>query len=204
MATRSLAYICKRCHNYDKVDITFAFKDISDPEELCICNNKVNYICPVCGNYTGHYMVDADIAKSISLMNKLGYKTVYSCSGHYEMKKHRHISGPYIMVKGNKVPNPNLVYDLVAIGFDDWTIGQDSSSQDIDISKEKDVEKLLKSTTWSFHWNWRVLIDEEIKFNVKYNYDMNKVVKEMRRYIKRINNKLNVILVKYLQKEEEA
>lgn len=189
---KRLAFICKKCNNHI-VNCNTAFKITEDVYGPYINKFNLGFYCPSCDDFTAHYMVDVDISKSISLMNRLGYRTVYSCSGHYKENEH-HSSTPYIMVKGNKTPNPGLVYDLVKAGFTDWSIGQDETHKNVDISKVEDVEELLKSTIWCFHWSLHDLKDVEKE--LKSEYDPDTVIKYMRRYLKRINKKLNTVLDK--------
>lgn len=192
---KRLAFICKKCNNHI-VNCNTAFKISEDVHGPYINKIYMGFYCPSCDGFTAHYMVDVDISKSISLMNRLGYKTIYSCSGHYKEDAHRS-STPYIMVKGNKTPNPDLVYDLIKAGFTDWSIGQDEIHKNVDISKVEDIEELLKSTIWCFHWSLRDLIDTEKELESKYDPDT--VIKYMRRYLKRINKKLNTVLAKHLR-----
>lgn len=192
---KRLAFICKKCNKHI-VNCNTAFKISEDVQGPYINKFNMGFYCPSCDYFTLHYMVDVDISKSISLMNQLGYKTIYSCSGHYKEDAHRSTT-PYIMVKGNKTPNPDLVYDLIKAGFTDWDIGQDENHKDVDISKVEDVEELLKSTTWCFHWSFRDLKDVEKELKSEYDFDT--VIKYMRKYLKRINKKLNTVLSKHLR-----
>lgn len=193
---KRLAFICKKCNNHI-VNCNTVFKISEDVHGPYINKINMGFYCPSCDGFTVHYMVDVDISKSISLMNRLGYRTIYSCSGHYKENEHDN-SEPYIMIKGNKTPNPDLVYDLVKAGFIDWDIGQDETHKDVNISKVKDVEELLKSTTWSFHWSFQDLKDVEKELKSKYDPDT--VIKYMRRYLKRINKKLYTVLSKHFKK----
>lgn len=197
---KRLAFICKKCNDHI-VNCNTAFKIAEDVEGPYINKFNMNFYCPSCNSFTAHYMVDVDISKSISLMNRLGYKTIYSCSGHYKEDEHHRSTVPYIMVKGDKTPNPDLVYDLVKAGFINWDIGQDKTHKNVDISEVEDVEELLKSTIWSFHWSIHDLKDVEKEF--KFKYDPDDVIKYMRRYLKRINKKLNTVLEKHLKILEE-
>ena len=61
----------------------------------------------------------------------------------------------------------------------------------------EDVEELLKSTIWCFHWSVHDL--QDVEKELKSKYDPNTVIKYMRRYLKRINKKLNTVLAKHLR-----
>ena len=209
--TMHLAYICKKCHTYDTVNVTYVFKNILTPEELHINEHTINYACPICKDYTRHYMVDADIAKSVSIMNKLGYKTIFSCQGHCKTefletpypRYHSSLSDPYIFIKGKKKPDPKLIEALIKAGFKQWTAGQYKTFRKIDITKVDDVIDLLNSGVFSFHYGYKS-IDAKVKgIYKKSNIDEHIIDSEMNEYIKSINKKLSDTLEKYYISHKE-
>lgn len=204
--TMHWAYICDRCHTYDIVDVTYTFKNTLTPETLFTNHNTLGYACPVCKDYTRHYMVDADIAKSVSIMNKLGYKTAFSCQGHCKTifikdsddSRHirSHLNEPYIFVKGKKKPDPELIEVLIKAGFDDWDIGQNITHRQLDISKVDDVIELLNTGVFCFHYGYDK-IDKKVK-RVRETVMMPCIIDEhMKKYFEEINKKLSDTLEEY-------
>ena len=201
---KHLAYMCKKCYNYDKVDVGINFVGDYTPTRFFINENSINYECPSCGEYTMHFMVDADIAETLSLLNKMGYKTIYSCQGHCMAKyigikeKPYKLSygGTYVFIKGKKKPDPELVMELIKIGFTRWTIGQNKTFRKIDINKPDDVILLLNSTEFCFHYDF-YNVDKRIKYlsnKAKYDWEINY---NAAKYFKNINKKLLKVIKKF-------
>lgn len=201
---RHLAYMCKKCHNYDEVDIGITFVRDYVPDEFFINENTINYNCPNCGEYTTHYMVDADIAETLSLLNKMGYRTVFSCQGHctarstgikgkpYKLK----YNDPYVFIKGKKKPDPELVMELIKIGFTKWAIGQCKTFRKINITNPDDVMLLLNSTVFCFHYNY-YNVTNRIKYlsnKAQYDWEINY---KATKYFKNINKKLLRVVKKF-------
>lgn len=79
---------------------------------------SIGITCPHCGKKMYHFDVDANIANLVSILNKRGYYTQYSCEGHShckydssapeEGKTREHpyylfnYSNPYVFIRGNK------------------------------------------------------------------------------------------------------
>jgi len=112
-----LSFMCKKCYNIHPIVVkqeytynnkaTIITKNNENFEELNVDVNDVaddisklripvtsKLYCPICKKYKDHYILDYLISDIISILNKAGYKTIYSCSGHEEMN-----SIPYIMFK---------------------------------------------------------------------------------------------------------
>lgn len=208
---KRLAYICNKCHIYDKVNVIFDFQNTDTPEDIFINENHINYICPICKDYTRHYMVDADIAKSVSIMNKLGYKTIFSCQGHCDTEfletpyphYHSSLSDPYIFVKGKKKLDSKLIEALIKAGFKHWTVGQYKTFRKIDITKVDDVIDLLNSGVFSFHYGHKSMDAKVKSIYKKSNIDEHIIDSEMNEYIKSINKKLSDTLEKYYISHKE-
>ena len=79
--TERYSFICKKCFDVQDIDINVKFKNgvkfYSFTNVL-----DLNYTCPVCKKWRTHFYVDRKIANTIALLNKIGYKTKYSCQGH--------------------------------------------------------------------------------------------------------------------------
>ena len=44
---KRLAYVCNKCHTYDKVNVIFDFQNTETPEDIFVNENYINYICPI-------------------------------------------------------------------------------------------------------------------------------------------------------------
>jgi ribosomal protein L44E len=115
---RTLSFMCNKCYNIHPIIVkqeyichnkttVVARNGENFEEELNVDVNDVGYktsiftipttlklYCPICKGDKDHYILDYKISDIISILNKAGYKTAYSCSGHKEME-----SIPYIMFK---------------------------------------------------------------------------------------------------------
>lgn len=114
---RTLSFMCKKCYNIHPIVVkqeytynnkaTIVTRNNKNFEELNVDVNDVaddisklripltsKLYCPICKEYEDHYILDYEISDIISILNKAGFRTIYSCSGHEEMN-----SIPYIMFK---------------------------------------------------------------------------------------------------------
>lgn len=82
-------FICNSCYSSLKGEISINIPsikkdDIIYPDGSYIC---AKFHCKHCGRITDHFNVDYGIAKLISLLNKNGFQTNYSCQGHLRKEK---------------------------------------------------------------------------------------------------------------------
>lgn len=80
-----MTFMCPHCYNvelfngcsktllkpYRKYEVKQPFIDIA-----------IKYPCPECGRYAEQISVDPNIAVILSVLNKKGWKTLFSCEGH--------------------------------------------------------------------------------------------------------------------------
>ena len=201
---KHLAYMCNKCYNNNEVDVGINFVGDYTPTEFFINENIINYTCHYCKEYTTHFMVDADIAETLSLLNKMGYKTIFSCQGHCTARytgikgnpyKLKH-GDTYVFIKGKKKPDPELVMELIKIGFTKWSIGQNKTFRRIDITNPDDVVELLNSTEFCFHYDF-YNVYKRIKYlsnKTKYDWEINY---NAAKYFKNINKKLLRVVKKF-------
>lgn len=201
---KHLAYMCKKCYNYDEIDVGITFVRDYVPDEFFINENSMNYACHYCKEYTTHFMVDADIAETLSLLNKMGYRTIYSCQGHCTAKSTGIKGKPYklkyndtyVFIKGKKKPDPELVMELIKIGFTKWSIGQDKTFRKINITNPDDVVELLNSTVFCFHYNYYNVANRIKYLSSKAQYDW-EINYKVTKYFKNINKKLLRVVKKF-------
>lgn len=203
------AAICSKCYN-----VTSAFKlkmefekevnemyVSSDSEDML----KLNSYCDECQKFTSHFVVDKGIAETVSLMNKLGYHTVYSCEGHYspdEKYIYDKISQPYIFIKNERCNDKPLTNELFkklySAKWNEFTIGQRESFRRINLNRKIDKIMLLDSPVFSFYYNEEILTKECKRLKEKYNNDEKKITQGMKRYLKKVIKNLNNILMEEL------
>jgi len=152
------AFICNKCFKVYPVDVKFNIRLLDNYQyRIILQNNIMQKVCETCNCVTTHYMVDAEIADIVSLFNKIGYKTVYSCQGHCHLRHsdNKYVIGDaYIMIKGNKKLSKKLFKELIKFNWCSFTVGQHKTFKaHLDLSKEEDINLLLNSTTFSIHYN---------------------------------------------------
>ena len=207
--TVSWAFICEKCFKVNPIDITLNSKqDIK--RGPFVMKLKINQFCDRCNHMSKHFVTDKNIAIAVSAMNKMGYKTGYSCEGHGEfcldkddklvVRKNTvsSIGDPYIFVIGKKPIDKALFEDLVAIGFKEWDIGQSGSFKILDIKKEKDVRKLLVSPVFCFHYGFKK-VENKKKYLIKTCKTPEEANEKMEKYLRNINKKLNTVLNRHLE-----
>ena len=131
------AFICERCFAVIPatidIHIGFGATDVKRGNlYMGICAE-----CSYCNKMTYMYGVDLGIATTVSLFNKLGYTTEYSCQGHSKVHYRREenmkewetnpyfvysYEPPYIAINGRKKLTKKLVKELKRLGWDDFHI----------------------------------------------------------------------------------
>ena len=151
------AFVCNKCFKTYPVDIKFNIRGLdNDMYRIILRNDTMEKVCETCNCVTTHYLVDAEIADIISMFNKIGYKTAYSCQGHSHMAGYnKHVVGDsYVFIKGNKKLSKKLFKELVKINWCTFSVGHRKTFRaHLDLSKEEDVNLLLNSSTFSVHYN---------------------------------------------------
>ena len=206
------AAICNKCYN---VTSAFKFKMEFEKEvnEMYVSSDsedmfKLNSYCDECQKFTSHFVVDKGIAETVSLMNKLGYHTVYSCEGHYSPDEKYicdKISQPYVFIKNercnDKLLTNELFKKLYSAKWNEFTIGQRESFRRINLNRKIDKIMLLDSPVFSFYYNEVILIKEHKRLKEKYNNDEKKITQGMKRYFKKVIKDLNNILKEELSND---
>ena len=207
------AAICNKCYN---VTSAFKFKMEFEKEvnKMYVSSNsedmfKLNSYCDECQKFTSHFVVDKGIAETVSLMNKLGYHTVYSCEGHYSPDEKyigNKISQPYVFIKNerynDKLLTNNLFKKLYSEKWNEFVIGQRESFRRINLNRKIDKIILLDSPIFSFYYNYEILTKEYKRLKEKYNNDEKKITQGMKRYLKKVIKNLNNILMEELNNDK--
>lgn len=72
-------------------------------------------------NVSGFIFVDKDIANSVARLNELGYKTLYSCSGHYKIEFEEVKDCEIQYLKETKNDPRCIIKEVNEKTFDYWT-----------------------------------------------------------------------------------
>lgn len=99
---KSVALMCPKCFNivgicHQELKVSFSHK--SEPEKFYGHNIQIQVDgwCEECGEYIEEFLtIDGEIAPTISVLNKKGWKTLFCCAGHDGD------SSAYIYFKSNK------------------------------------------------------------------------------------------------------
>jgi hypothetical protein len=67
--------------------------------------DKIKLHCDNCNCETDHILIDKELSKIISILNKYGYETKFSCSGHGDLR-----CIPYICLINNDKTNKLIEY----------------------------------------------------------------------------------------------
>lgn len=136
----NIGIICPHCMGY-QIDLVNGMELLPEPAKWTVC-------CPECGKEFKMYALNAldpNITRTISVLNKKGYKTKFSCEGHFDVSD---MSEPYIIIKGDaeeifkENPLPELWFlDDVRMFSGCFTIRSDRSmaKNDEDWDKRCDV-----------------------------------------------------------------
>lgn len=108
---RFAGFICPECGKYfiikfkGLIDIEypkwFQIKHYNNDDMVPYISTTFHLPCPHCdefATYTSHDIIDPNIVPTITLLNKKGYETLYSCEGHYVGKRYGKVwSRAYIL-----------------------------------------------------------------------------------------------------------
>ena len=184
------AFICNKCYRVYPVDIKFNIRALdNDMYNIILRNTTMVKFCDTCDCRTIHYLVDAEIADIVSLFNKIGYKTAYSCQGHtHRIRGGKYtVDDSYVFVKGNKKLSKKLFKELIKINWCDFTIGQKNTFRaNLDLNNEEDVALLLNSSVFSVHYNKKDI----------YNFEANSE-EEAEEFLASHRQDLYNVLIKY-------
>lgn len=110
--------------------------------------------CPVCKGSEEYFRcIDNDIAKAVSILNKIGYTTEYSCQGHANYSMDNYIEGdykmpvlsyPYITIKSNKKISKKLLKCFVDNDFNMISYPQESFIEQNHIITDEDFNNISK------------------------------------------------------------
>ena len=94
-----VALMCPTCNrmSYFNIDCTNKSTSIGNTDGESLISQTYMKYCDFC-DYTIYSVgaIDGGIAEAVEILNKKGYKTSYSCEGHYD-DKHGITSLPYIL-----------------------------------------------------------------------------------------------------------
>ena len=79
-----ISCMCPKCFNVYDIKINYELYTLSKTDDHICISLKVNGICKECNTYTNMIILDGNIAKTISILNKKGYTTRFCCEGHKE------------------------------------------------------------------------------------------------------------------------
>ena len=90
-----MGYMCPICNHVNKIYVACKYT-IKAPKPVSFVNSEFEVGCEECGNRftTDLIGIDPNICGVIEMLNKLGYKTDFSCEGH--VYDSGNISVPYI------------------------------------------------------------------------------------------------------------
>jgi len=83
------SFICNNCFNTVKCELSIKVPSLDKNSILYPDGSYINakFFCKKCKRITDHFNVDCGISKLVSLFNKNGFQTDYSCQGHLRMDK---------------------------------------------------------------------------------------------------------------------
>lgn len=127
--------MCDECKSLSEQSISMFFSNSELAPDFYLELTNV-YYCNNCGRFTVQYDIDTNIAKAVRLLNIHGFKTKFSCEGHYKnIRGKEFLSTPYIRFN-----------DFGGIEFKDFI---KDSFCDSEISNK---EKSLVNIGWKFYY----------------------------------------------------
>lgn len=191
-----LSFICQNCFNIHPLTVqqTYTYNNrivtiIHDKDNNKFKDNKVNNLsdtmedlsrisfpsstnlyCSKCNKDNLHFIIDYGMRNIISYLNKAGYKTEYSCSGHKDMG-----SIPYVLFVDHKHLNDKyekLLNYISSKTNEYWcwkTVDTDSSAKFNKYNLSLDIDKISMNDY----------------LNNKHLFDLERVIKS---YLKEKNN----------------
>ena len=84
---RRVKHMCSHCYTLLEGDMIVEFRSVvrnypSDIDKGIVIDPIAIGVCPYCGHDGEFVCIDFKLAETISLLNKKGYRTKYSCEGH--------------------------------------------------------------------------------------------------------------------------
>lgn len=201
------SFICTKCWNVDDATVKVDFKN-KDIDKHYFKELIVNYTCPKCRILTHHIYTDRKIAKSVALMNKLGYVTNNSCEGHFKFKYDHHKLGiaggttcPYISFSCKKnFLTEELVKDILKAGFNVFSV-KDKDSKKIKMFPYPNDDEIFyiinNYTEISFYYDWEVFVGENPDLTPK------EAEVKARRFLNRMYRRLENYLTKHIDNKEK-
>ena len=217
--TDRFSFICTKCWNVDDATVKIDFKN-KDIGKHYFKELIVNYTCPKCKILTHHIYTDRKIAKSVALMNRLGYVTNNSCEGHFKFKYDHHKLGiaggttcPYISFSCKKnFLTEELAKDILKAGFNVFMVkdkarnisglGEFQDNKKIKMFPYPDEDEIFyiinNYTEISFYYNWDAF--------VKDNPDLTPKEAEVkaRRFLNKLYRRLENYLTKHIDNKEKT
>ena len=206
MSEKVLALICKRCFKPKKLVVNFQFDD-NNEKPMFINDMIINTWCNKCKRNYPHFFTDLEISNSVSILNKCGYTTKYSCQGHPEIDENGKLRAydTYIDVSGNKPLGIDLYTRLSKIGFNEWhirNINNNLIGPTIDTSNLLELNILLESTSFSFCYGLGKVMKRASEID-KEDISKEEKLEKMYKYFTTVNNKLFRVLNKYAYDQYE-
>ena len=206
--TDRFSFICTKCWNVDDATVKIDFKN-KDIGKHYFKELIVNYTCPKCKILTHHIYTDRKIAKSVALMNRLGYVTNNSCEGHFKFKYDHHKLGiaggiicPYISFRCKKnFLTKELVKDILKAGFNDIIVKDNNykfGTRLFEFPTEKDFNEIISYNDIAIYYNWDAF--------VKDNPDLTPKEAEVkaRRFLNKLYRRLENYLTKHIDNKEKT
>lgn len=203
--THRYSFICTKCFDVKDVDIRVKFKDgikfYSFTNDL-----NLNFKCSNCKKYLTHFYVDRKIANTISLLNKIGYSTMFSCEGHmyleYNINKEEINIGcncPYVYLRTNKKQlSKEMIKDLIKLGFNVFDLKEFENKQqmkhfrNLKVTDEDAIKEISENDI-------AVSIYYDIEqLSVRYSKcEPKEAIKKAKRYLNDLHKRLYETLLKY-------
>lgn len=220
--TKNLAFICPKCFHIVPLKCKFTVNGLSKENDLFMNETymRSHYICPECKKRVHVFICDKNIAKAVQLTNKIGYKTVYSCEGHFKRNwlekafAHKEKNPnykievfdlgtmPYIFIKGKKKLRSKLFLELCNIGFNYFSIGQgDTHKPYLKFKDQESYYELFDNPTFTFRYNPKLL---EPKFNewIEKGYTIDEIEKLFNKELRKMRKDLEKVLQNYYDLQE--
>lgn len=146
----TLALMCSNCYGLTYIDIEYNIKIKSKlyGHNVSISRDpKISITCKNCHWYGDAILLDPNIAETISILNKKGYKTKYCCEGHSGEKyqydgKDYYVDTGYIKFEKGICIDPDSLPESWYLVLNDMII---KSKKDHSITYLNDIYEWAKS-----------------------------------------------------------
>lgn len=85
-----------------------------------IIDRKTFEVCEHAEDHKDVFICDKPIANAVSLLNKKGYKTIASCSGHYKIEYYEYLKEDISNLEEYKNNNRIIIKEVRENNFDYW------------------------------------------------------------------------------------